>query len=362
MPCLRPHRRALAALGDVSDRAGAGDPEGDRFERTPFRAPRWASGPHAQTLLARTLRSSAPVWVERERIGTPDGDFIDVDWSPDPGADAPVVLILHGLEGSSNRRYVTSVAGQLAELGVHAVGMNFRGCSGEPNRTVRFYHSGETTDPAFVLRLLRDRFPGRPIGAMGFSLGGNVLLKLMGERKDGGRDLVDAAVAMSVPYDLEAGCSLLERTGMGRVYARYFLRSLRKKVRAKASSLQEVIDVDAALKARSVREFDERVTAPLHGFADASEYYARCSSVLFLAGVRVPTLLLHATDDPFLPASSIPIEAATGNPATTLVLAETGGHVGFLEGSPWTPRLWGDVESARYLARQLSSVRPSPDP
>jgi len=304
-------------------------------------------------MLARTLRPAASEVVTRERIETPDGDFVDVDWSPDPGSGAPIVLLLHGLEGSSRRRYVTSVVRELSLRGVRSAAMNFRGCSGEPNRSLRFYHSGETSDPAFILDLVRSRHPDRPLGAMGFSLGGNVLLKMMGERDDGGRGLLDAAAAMSVPYDLAAGCTLLEQSTMGRLYASYFLRSLRRKVVAKRDVLTGHLDVEAAIRSPTVREFDERVTAPLHGFATAAEYYARSSSVSFLSGIGVPTLLIHARDDPFLPASSIPVEAAIENPSTTLVLTERGGHVGFLEGTPWAPRLWADARAADYLARAL---------
>jgi len=294
--------------------------------------------------------------MRRERWTTPDADFLDLDWGPEPHEGAPVALVLHGLEGSSRRSYVRSVARLLVASGIRPVAMNFRGCSGEPNRALRFYHSGETGDASWVLERLRALLPNRRIGALGFSLGGNVLLKLLGERADGGRGLVDAAVAMSVPYDLAAGCALLERSVAGRLYAGYFLRSLRRKVRSKAERLADVVDVSAALRARTIRAFDDVVTAPLSGFRGAADYYARCSSVHFLPGIRVPTLLLHAEDDPFLPAASIPSEKAARNPAITLALQPRGGHVGFLEGSPRRPAFWADSEAARYLALHLESV------
>jgi predicted alpha/beta-fold hydrolase len=321
----------------------------------PFRKAGWAAGPHAQTLAARVLRSPDGPDVQRERIETEDGDFLDIDWGPDLGADAPVALILHGLEGSSRRRYVRSVSRTLIKHGVRPVAMNFRGCSGEPNRSLRFYHSGETSDPTAVLELIRRRHPGRPVGAMGFSLGGNVLLKLMGERPDGGTRLVDAAVAMSVPYDLAAGCDLLERTRMGRVYSGYFMRSLRGKVAMKRDRLAEVLDMQQVDRARSIRDFDEHVTAPLNGFASASAYYEACSSVRFLRDVRVPTLLLHARNDPFLPADASPTEIARANPDIVWSLQEGGGHVGFLEGTPWAPTFWADEAAADFLARTLTS-------
>ncbi|MEM7415575.1 MAG: hydrolase [Gemmatimonadota bacterium] len=326
--------------------------------RQPFRAPWWARGPHGQTLLARALRSPNGPTFERERIETPDGDFLDLDWTADPSDRAPIALILHGLEGNARRRYVRNVARELLSRGVRCVGLNFRGCSGEPNRALRFYHSGETTDATLVLELIRSRYPDRRVGAVGFSLGGNVLLKLMGERPDGGTGLLDAAAAMSVPYDLAAGCAELERGGMARVYTRYFMRSLQAKLAAKAEALANHVDVATARTVRSIRAFDELVTAPLNGFADAGDYYRRSSSKGFLGNVKVPTLLLHASDDPFLPASSIPREEATANPALTLALSDRGGHVGFVCGTPKRPEFWGDEAAAAHVARVLRGADP----
>ncbi len=326
------------------------------FHPRAFRIARWAMGTHAQTLLARFLRSSRGPVLVRERWELPDGDFLDLDFGPDPGPVAPLVLLLHGLEGGSNRRYVLSVCRELLARGIRPVAMNFRGCSGEVNRLPRLYHSGETSDPAWVLERLRREFPGRPLGAVGFSLGGNVLLKLLGEREDGGAGLLDAAVAFSAPMDLAAGCDLSDRTVMGRTYTRFFLRSLKRKVRAKAHLLEGLVDLDAVLASRTLREFDDAATARLHGFRDASEYYRACSSAAFLAGIRVPTLVLHALDDPFLPPEAFPGTALEANPAVTAVVHARGGHVGFLEGPPWALRYWGDEEGARFLAEALGAA------
>lgn len=332
------------------------------FASRPFHAAPWARGSHAQTLLARMLRPAKGPPLTRERVGTPDGDFLDVEWGPDPGATAPVALVLHGLEGSARRRYMLSMCRELLARGVRPVAMSFRGCSGEPNRTPRFYHSGETGDPTLVLELVRRRCPGRPVGAVGFSLGGNALLKLLGERPDGGRGLVDATAAISVPFDLAAGERLLEASRMGRVYTSYFLRSLRTKVREKAALLDGSIRIDAALRARTLREFDDAATAPLHGFRDADDYYARCSSDRFITGVAVPTLVLHSRDDPFLPAEAIPLEALAVNPHVVAVLPEQGGHVGFLGRTPWRPIFWAEEEAARFLAANLSEAASPADP
>jgi predicted alpha/beta-fold hydrolase len=301
------------------------------------------------------LRSAESPFAQRERLTTPDEDFLDLDWAPDPAPDAPVVLVMHGLEGSARRRYMLNACRELLRAGMRPVALNFRGCSGEPNRAPHYYHSGKTDDPEHVLESIRQRYPSRRVGALGFSLGGNVLLKLMGERSDGGRGLVDAAVVISVPYDLAAGCDLLERSVMGRLYSAYFLRSLLSKLSSKKRVLGQMLDLEAAGAARTIREFDDRVTAPLHGFGSASEYYAHSSSVRYLEGVGVPTLLLHALDDPFLPPDSIPAPEAASNPHLHLTLQSLGGHVGFLEGTPGRPSFWAEEEGARFLGEALGT-------
>jgi len=187
-----------------------------------------------------------------------------------------------------------------------------------------------------------------------------MVLKLMGERADGGRSALDAAVAISVPYDLAAGCAFLERSTMGRAYATYFLRSLKAKLHLKADRLAEVLNLDAALAARTIWEFDDHATAPLHGFDSAAVYYAEASSAGFLENIDVPTLMMHAEDDPFLPPEAIPVDAARRNPALHLALQSRGGHVGFMEGTPWNPTFWAEEEAARFLAERLAGGHESP--
>jgi len=308
-----------------------------------------------QTLCARVLRHGADPGMVRERWDTPDGDFLDVDLGPDPGSRAPVAMVVHGLEGSSRRHYVLATCRELHAHGVRPVALNLRGCSGAVNRLPRMYHSGETTDLEFVLERLRAEHPGRAVGALGFSLGGNALLKLLGTHPEGGVGLVDAAVAMSVPFDLAAGADELERTRMGHLYTTYFLRSLRRKIRAKESMLRGHIDVDSALLARTLRAFDDVATAPLHGFRDAAHYYDVSSSMHYLAAIRVPTLVIHSLDDPFLPPEAVPRAALESNEDIVALLTGRGGHVGFLEGTPWAPRLWGDEEGARFLGAALGA-------
>lgn len=328
------------------------------FTPRPFRPAPGLRNPHAQTIGGRYLRPRDPLPLRRERVDTPDGDFLDLDFARAPGAPwdaaaAPVVVILHGLEGGSGSGYVLQTMRELAARGVRAAALNFRTCGGEPNRLARFYHSGETGDLGFVLRLLAERWPDAPLGAVGFSLGGNVLLKYLGEC--GEAALPRAAVAVSVPFDLAAGAASMER-GMGRVYTARFLRTLRDKYRRKRPLIGDAVDDRRVLAARTFREFDDAATAPLHGFRDADHYYAASSSAGYLAGIRVPTLLLHSADDPFLPADAVPRAAARDNPFITAAFTEHGGHVGFVAGTPWAPEFWAEAEAARFLAEQLGDA------
>jgi predicted alpha/beta-fold hydrolase len=326
------------------------------FAARPFRAAPWLLGAHAQTVGGRLLRRAAAPPFERERIELPDGDFVDVDrplGAAHLGHDAPLVLLLHGLEGSARRGYAINTYRELAVRGVRALGLNFRSCSGEPNRAPRFYHSGDTADIEFVLRLLADRYPDVPRGAVGFSLGGNALLKLLGELGANARTLVTAAAAVSVPYDLGAGADWLDRTRIGRFYTSVFVKSLVAKADAKADALRDRCDLDRVRRARTFREFDDAATAPIHGFAGAADYYARSSSSGYLRDIRVPTLLLHAADDPFLPAASFPWAQVRDNPHLHATVTKRGGHVGFIEGAPWAPVFWAEEQAARFLAARL---------
>ncbi len=320
----------------------------------PFRPAWWLPGRHAQTIGGRLLRLGRSFPLRRERVETPDGDFLDLDFAPPPREGAPQVLLLHGLEGSARRGYALITYAELAAAGIQGVGLNFRSCSGEPNRAARLYHSGETGDIRFVLDHLAARSPNVRRGAIGFSLGGNVLLKLLGEEGDAARRWLEAAVAVSVPYDLAAGADHLERSAMGRFYTRLFVRSLQRKLEAKRALLDGRVDLAHALRARTFREFDDAATAPLHGFADAAEYYRISSSARYLAAVRIPTLLLHAEDDPFLPTPALPRDAIARNPFLVPVITPRGGHVGFIGGPPWAPRFWAEAEAARFLAARLA--------
>ncbi len=329
-----------------------------RTERSipPYRAAPWLPGAHAQTIAGRLLRRGAPPAFVRERLDTPDGDFIDLDFPPPPPSwteDRPLVLLLHGLEGSARRGYAINVYHALAARGIRSVGLNFRSCSGEPNRTARFYHSGDTDDIRHVVGTLYTRFPTAPLGVIGFSLGGNALLKYLGEEAEAARGLVAGAVAVSVPYDLAAGADALDATPMGRFYTGIFLKSLIAKADAKAALLVDRCDLERVRAARTFRDFDDAATAPLHGFTSAADYYDRSSAKRFLRRVRVPTLLLHAADDPFLPGSWFPREEVAGNACLTAVVTRHGGHVGFIAGPPWRPRFWAEESAAAWLDSEL---------
>ncbi len=338
-----------------TDRMGGSPPSAHLTFRTrPFRPARWLPGAHLQTLAGKFLRGDPALPVERLRLETPDDDFVDLDLGPDPDSEAPVVLILHGLEGSTRRPYVRVTMDALTRAGMRAIGMNFRSCSGVPNRRARFYHSGDTEDLSHVLDVLRNRHPGRPLGALGFSLGGNVLLRHLGELGSAGLDRLSAAVAISVPYDLNEGSRMLESGWMGRIYTRYFLRSLQEKARLKGGLLRGVVDLERILTARTLREFDDAATAPLHGFPNADVYYRMASSKPVLGAIRVPTLMIHAIDDPFLPRDAVPHAEAAESPWLRASFQPRGGHVGFVEdGAPWRPTFWAETEAVRYLSTLL---------
>ncbi len=319
----------------------------------PFSAPTLLAGPHVQTLLGKTLRPRPPIPLVSHRLELEDGDFLDLALSPlCRRSTRPIVLVLHGLEGSARRRYMLLTYAALLRHGLAPIGLNFRGCSGVPNRVPRAYHSGDTEDLGRVTKWLSTRFPGRPLGLVGFSLGGNVILKYLGERapKDTG---VQAAAAISVPFDLAAGSSELEKGGPYWVYRRYFLRSLQKKAVAKSELVGSRVDLARALAARTLREFDDALTAPLHGFESADEYYRLSSSGQYVPQVRTPTLVVHAMDDPFLPEQWVPVGDLETNPWITPILTRHGGHVGFVSERSGAQRFWAEEQAAGFLASQL---------
>lgn len=317
-----------------------------------YQRPWWYRGRHLQTLWGPLLRRSAPPLLRRERLHTPDGDFLDLDWLAGPAGPAPLVLILHGLEGSSRSHYVSGLLREAAGLGLRAVALNFRSCGGELNRAPRLYHSGETSDLDWVIGQLLEREPSLRLGLAGVSLGGNVALKWLGERGAEAPAEVAGAVAISTPFDLAACARVLDQGLCRPLYTAAFLRTMKAKVRAKAALYDGQVNVRAALRARTFAEYDRLVTAPLYGFADERDYWTRSSSGPYLAGIRRPCLLINAANDPFIPASTLPEAEVGRSPWLEAAFVPEGGHAGFLEG-PWGARSWAERQAIAFLRRLL---------
>jgi hypothetical protein len=308
-----------------------------------YRAPRWLPGGDLQTLYAALAVPRPAVLYRRERWDTPDGDFIDLDWAADGPDDAhkPLVVLFHGLEGSSRSHYALAFMAHATRRGLRGVVVSFRGCSGEPNRLARAYHSGDAPEIDWILRRLRSRNASAPLYAVGVSLGGNALLKWLGDSGQAATGIVDAAVAVSAPLDLMAAGDALGR-GFNLVYTHNFLGTLKAKSLAKLEHFPGLFDARAVRAAGTLREFDNIVTAPLHGFRDTDDYWTRASSKPGLRNVRVRTLVINAKNDPFLPAAALPGPSEV-SPAVTLEQPESGGHVGFVGGGlpgnlDWLPK------------------------
>ncbi|MCQ4267961.1 hydrolase [Pseudomonas stutzeri] len=315
----------------------------------------WLPGPHLQTLWNPFLRSAPALARRRERLWLADGDFIDLDWHGPHDAAAPLVLVLHGLTGSSSSLYVLGLQQQLAARGWASVAINWRGCSGEPNLLPRAYHSGASDDLGEVINHLQASRPLAPLHAVGYSLGGNVLLKYLGE--SGVSSPLRKAVAVSVPFRLDQ-CA--DRIGLGfsRLYQAHFMKAMVAYVKDKQRlfrerDLQQHLATLSGLGTldgmRTFWDFDGRITAPLHGYRDAQDYYRRASSRYFLPDIAIPTLLIQAADDPFVFRHSVP-EPSELSPTTTLELHAHGGHVGFIEGTPRRPRYYLERRIPQWLA------------
>ena len=313
----------------------------------PYIAPLWLPGGHLQTIYAALLVRAPHVRYRRTRWDTPDGDFIDLDWVVNPalpmcrfnltesgfGNDetAPLLALFHGLEGDSSSHYARALMHAAAERGWSGVVVHFRGCSGEANRLPRAYHSGDSAEIDWILRRLASAHGGRPLFAAGVSLGGNALLKWLGETGAAARAIVRKAVAVSAPVDLMAAGNALGR-GFSRLYSCNFLVTLKRKSLAKLSHYPGLYEAAGVRAAWTLRRFDDLVTAPLHGFRDADDYWTRASSKPLLRNVAVPTLMINARNDPFLPGHALPAPHEI-SPQVVLEISGTGGHVGFVSGA-----------------------------
>lgn len=316
---------------------------------TEFYAARGLSNPHLQTVLPRMIRKQPLFEAHWQTLETKDGDFLDLAWSENWQQDSikakPIFALFHGLEGSFHSPYANGLMAAFANQGWLAVMMHFRGCSGRPNRLAKAYHSGETNDARFFLTTLREAFPQQPIIAVGISLGGNMLVNYLA--KYAHNPILHAATIVSAPLDLAACSSRIEQ-GFSKVYRNYLLNSLKKNALKKEQQLSDALGISATLvrKLNSLYQFDDLVTAPLHGFANASDYYQQCSGLQYLNQTSIPLQVIHAKDDPFMTDKVIPNFKLNDN--IHYRLFSRGGHVGFLSGSLTKPAFWLEKALPNY--------------
>lgn len=316
------------------------------MEGNQFKPAWWLLNSHLQTIWPALFRSDIrDLKLKRERVELPDGDFIDLDWVGRE-RQGPTVLILSGFEGSINSHYSKGMLKSVYDRGWRGVFMHFRGCSGEPNRLPRGYHSGETKDVAYVVNWLLEHQPNTKIAAIGYSLGGNMLLKWLGE--SGAANPLSAAIAVSVPYDLFKVAYRVQH-GFSRLYQWYLLKCVRNRLLKKPRYTSPCIDMRLLAAANTITAFDSTYTVPLHGFDSVDDYYRKTSSRQYLRTIRVPTLLLHAKDDPFMTEDVIPHPFELSE-NVQLEVTDAGGHVGFIAGKyPWSPRYWLEERVPEFL-------------
>lgn len=315
-----------------------------------FRPAWWLPGAHLPTIWGKKGRKQPQVHDRIERWETPDGDHLSVARLGSPSPGRRHLLVLHGLEGTVASNYAQGLLAQAMAKGWSADLMLFRGCDGTVNRARRLYHSGETTDLDFVVRRLTASTPDFRLCLAGVSLGGNVLLKWLGEQGVEVPSTVHRAAAVSAPFDLAAGSRNLE-SFMGQLYVDHFMKSLKAKTLAKRDTYRDLCDWKRLETSRTFWEFDDAVTGPVHGFADALDYYTKSSSITFLADIRVRTLLLNAEDDPFLPSAVLHRvrKSFTDSQFINFEFTERGGHVGWIEGTPLAPKYYMEERVINWL-------------
>jgi uncharacterized protein len=317
-----------------------------------YRAPRFFSNPHIQTMYPTLFRKVQGVTYGRKRIETRDGDFVDLDYAATGSSRA--VVLLHGLEGDSGRSYMLGMVRAVQRSGWDAIAVNFRGCSGEPNRTPRLYHSGETQDLDEVLSFVAQQDHYAEIALIGFSLGGNVILKYLGEQGSSIRPHITKAVVFSVPCDL-ASSSIRLAEITNRLYLHRFMKMLRNKIRIKKQLMPDKIDDSGLDQVKTFKDFDERYTAPIHGFENAQDYWKKSSSRQFLPRIAIPALLVTAADDPFLGPSCYPYEEADASSCFFLETPRFGGHVGFVAFNP-EREFWSEKRAVAFINAAVPSV------
>lgn len=309
----------------------------------PFNPAPWCLNGHSHTIFTSLLTRPLHVNYKRTQIDTPDGDLLELDLLENH-PNSPVSILLHGLEGSSGRYYIQNLARQLYDTGHTVAALNFRSCGSGLNSKRRFYHSGETEDLDTVSQWLEQKYPGSVQLAAGFSLGGSVLLNYLKRYNSGCR--IRSFAAVSVPYDLYRGSVNLQ-SGFNRVYDYRFLRSLKKKLELKRRRFNDL----PRFRGSTLFEFDDQITAPIHGFIDAEDYYNRCSSAFFMDQIRTPGLLLHSKADPLCPFEYTPVQSIRDNPFLHTVFTDRGGHVGF-----WSlPPGWVEQTITHYFNHFLAN-------
>ncbi len=318
-----------------------------------YSAPWWLRNGHLHTVYAALRRRVDGIRYVRERLELDDGDFLDLDWSR-VGSQRQAVVVSHGLEGSSNAAYVKGMVRAFNLRGWDAVAWNQRGCSGEPNRLLRLYHSGVSDDLLRVAGHVAGLGYER-VGLVGFSLGGNVTLKLAGEMGSAAPAWMTGAVGISVPVDLAGSSASMERPE-NRIYMGRFLGSLRGKLRAKQARFPEAMDDSGYGAIRSFRGFDGRYTAPIHGFASAEDYWAKSGALRVLDGIRFPVLLLNSRDDPFLSPGCFPTDVAREHGFLHLEVPRHGGHVGFMDGGGTMEESFAEKAAVEFLAKSLDAA------
>ena len=320
----------------------------------PFRPAWYCRGRHFQSIWGYFLRARARVVWRRERWDSPDGDFLDVDFLDADEPDAPTLLVLHGLEGSSDSHYVRGAAVRARTLGWRTLALNYRSCSGEPNRNPKFYHCGETGDLGFVAGRIIERFGG-PLVLAGFSLGGNVLLKWLGECADGVSSRIRGAACIS-PSLRPSACAKVLDSARGYFYRRHLLGSMKEKAERFSELHPGLIDIEGVRRARTFHHFDRLVIAPLYGFRDELDYYRQADASPYLPRIRVKTLILTAEDDPIVPPHAFPHDQVAESDWLSGILVKKGGHVGFVSGAnPRSPVYWAEERGFEYLENCLKS-------
>jgi len=308
-----------------------------------YHSPWLLSNGHIQTIFPVLFRKISDITYARERITTPDDDFLDLDWSCI--ASRRLAIISHGLEGCSDRTYVKGMARAVNCGGWDALAWNYRGCSGQPNQQLRFYHNGATDDLSFVIDHAMATGRYDEIALIGFSLGGNLTLVHLGRDKVNAN--VSKAAVFSVPCHLESSAALLASPG-NRIYMKRFLRMLHEKIKAQKALMPDLIDDDGYDRIKDFKDFDDRYTAPIHGFSDAEDYWRQCASLQFIPGIRVPTLIVNAANDPFLTRQCFPAAQAKDNRHVTLSIPKSGGHVGFVAFNH-DKMYWSEYQAVSFL-------------